>query len=81
MLQTSLFTVPIDLVKIQYELTKKFNHEYNFDANQFVEKEWSFNIGEKLTVTKGETSEEGLTEIRNEIKKEMFITKVKRCRS
>ena len=61
------FTVPIDLVKIQYELTKKFNHEYNFDANQFVEKEWSFNIGEKLTMTKGEISEEGIAEVRNKI--------------
>ena len=52
------FDMPVDLVKIQYELQKKFNHEYNFEANQFVEKEWTFDLNEKVTVTKGEASDE-----------------------
>lgn len=52
------FNVPVKLVKIQYELQKKFNHEYNFEANQFVELEWAFDFAETVTMTEGETSAE-----------------------
>ena len=61
------FTVPLNMVKIQYELQKKFNHEYNFEANQFVEKEWAVDFAETVTMTDGTTSSEEQTEIKSQI--------------
>lgn len=58
------FTIPISMVKIQYELQKKFNHEFNFEANQFVEKEWKFDFGD---ASDQKLSSEEQTEIKSKI--------------
>lgn len=67
------FSAPINMIKVQYELTKKFNNEYNFEANHFAEKEWTFDMG---AIT-GEMSDDAKAEIKTAVSAHMDTFKAK----